>query len=883
LFQLAQHIDAPVELGIDANRLQFLPSPVEVLQSLDLSSNVTSLGKRSVARLTTFFLVCEDPQRRFDAREVSTLAHQISLVRHILDDEKLRRVLIADEVGLGKTVEAGLLIKELLEKRGGTRVIYFAPARLVSNVRKEFDRLELGFRQWSAQQADARLDDSRLIVSIHRAVHKSHRDNILASGPWDVIVVDECHHLSDWAEGGGDPREKFRLVRDLIRSQPHEGRVIFLSGTPHQGHVSRFENLVNLLKSPEDPPEALNGRVIFRTKDDIVDWDGNLLFPRRTVNPPLVVDLGQDYRNWLSAIHDYYCPPKGSYHQEPNAKQRAAGWRCAQAMQWAASSPQAGLGYLVRQAIRLGASPSTFLVSSCLAALRPYRNGPADEPIQKLFDRIFAEVKRQQTDSDVDDIEDDSDGDDGESLERLLGLLQQGLAIVNDQADAKWDFIQKNIIDTASGEKIVFFAQPIETVTAFVNYLRRVTSEDVVLIIGGQTDLERYAEVEKFWRPDGARYLVSSRAGGEGINLQVARRLVHIDVPWNPMDMEQRVGRVHRFGSRKNIVVDTIVVRESREEHAYRAARERLRLIASTMVDEERFESLFSRVICLLPPEGLQHLLIDGDLGPLSRENEDDLARMVREGFEKWREFDSKYGEQEKLIRCQNAGLVTWQDVKAFVVNYGKATERIDFFTERFQLEEGDTVAQQRETPVVQLQDGSLVACEDLGGLPAYGPDGLVAKQFGINHPYAMDLVPKLSFPDEEVGPAFMRWPKDTDLGFSLTSPVGILVFFRGTFRTDEVRGWVEHASELRYFVVSSSGEASEMSGSSKRAFMSGLHNAKIRSKMPFIDSLLKQLELLEVRLAEQLRRPSADEMEQRKRHAVASLFVGVLESENRQ
>src|SRR5690606_17854362 len=127
-----------------------------------------------------------------------------------------------------------------------------------------------------------------------------HREHILASGPWDVIVVDECHHLSDWAEGGGDPREKFRLVRDLIRKQPNEGRVILLSGTPHQGHVSRFENLINLLKSPDEPPEAINGRVIFRTKDDIVDWDGNLLFPRRTVNPPLVVDLGPIYRSWLS-------------------------------------------------------------------------------------------------------------------------------------------------------------------------------------------------------------------------------------------------------------------------------------------------------------------------------------------------------------------------------------------------------------------------------------------------------------------------------------------------------------------------------------------------------------------------------------------------------
>lgn len=872
-----QHLDAPVELGVDANRLQPLPTPGEVLHNLSVDANVSSIGKRSIARLMAYFLVCEDPQRRYDAREVSTLAHQVSLVRHILDNDNLRRVLIADEVGLGKTVEAGLLIKELLEQRPTTRIIYFAPARLVSNVRKEFDRLELSFRQWSAQQADARLDDSRLVVSIHRAVHKAHRDSILATVPWDVIIVDECHHLSDWAEGGGDPKEKFRLVRDLIRQQPNQGRVVLLSGTPHQGHVSRFENLVGLLKAPDEPQEALNGRVIFRTKDDIVDWDGHLLFPRRIVNPALVIDLGQSYRQWISAIHDHFSPPKYGSYQEPTAKQRAAGWRCAQAMQWAASSPQAGLGYLVRQAIRLGATPTEELVHQCLAALRPYRNGPHDEDVETLFRRMQNEIKRQSSESDVDDIEDDTGSDDLESLASLRRLLARGLAIIQDQADCKWEFIKTNIIDKAQGEKIVFFAQPIETVTAFVNYLKRVTDDDVSLIIGGQSDADRYAEVDRFLRPDGPRFLVSSRAGGEGINLQVAHRLVHIDVPWNPMDMEQRVGRVHRFGSRKNIVVDTVVVSQSREEHAYRAARERLRLIASTLVDADRFESLYSRVICLVPPEELQHLMIAGDLGPLSEKNEEELARMVRDGFDKWREFDALYSDQEKLIRNQDAGLATWDDVRNFMLNYGRAASRPEFYTERFQLNGNETVANQKKTSVLQLVDGTLVACEDLGGLPAYGPDGQFARQFGINQPTALELLPKLAFAEEDVGPAFVRWPKGAASFIDMPWPFAVLVYLRSTFRADEMRGWTEHANELRFFAVSESGDHRELTSVQTREFITGLQLATVRSKMPPVDSLARQISDLESKLAEALRRPSTEELEQRKRHAVASLMVCVV------
>ena len=870
-------VDAPVEQGVDSNRLTPIPTPAETLLRIQDDANVAAIGRKSLARLMAYFLVCEDPQRRFDSREVSTLAHQVSLVRHVLDSEHLRRVLIADEVGLGKTVEAGLLIQELIAKQPGLRIIYFAPARLVSNVRREFDRLGLGFRQWSSQQADARLDDPRLVVSIHRAVHKAHRDAILQTEPWDVIVVDECHHLSDWADGGGDPREKFRLVRDLIKRQHASGRIVLLSGTPHQGHVSRFENLVRLLKGPNESESALKGRVIFRTKDDIVDWDGQLLFPRRVVNQPLVVDLGEAYKLWVSAIHDYFCPPRFSPFEESTPRHRAAGWRCAQAMQWAASSPQAGLGYLVRQAIRMGADLHNKVLTSCLEQLRPYRNGAANEPMSSLFERIKNEVRRQSLDRDIDDIEENSDDAEEDDLDTLLELLDQGLAVFTQQANVKWDFIRANIIDKSNDEKIVFFAQPIETVKSFETYLRKTFGEDVSVIIGGQNDTERAAEVDKFLRSNGPRFLVSSRAGGEGINLQIARRLVHIDVPWNPMDMEQRVGRVHRFGSRRSIIVDTVVVKNSREECAYRAAREKLRLIASTMVDKDRFESLFSRVICLVPPEELQHLLIDGDVGPLSKQNEEELGRMVQEGFDKWREFDAKYAEEQNRIRNQSAGLLAWKDVENFLLQYGRANPVPDFFTERFSVAFEETKAIQNVARVVKLPDDSLIACHDLGGLPAYGPGQEVAIQFGLNTLAISQLINNLAFPSGDVGVSFLRWPKNVPLPPMEGNTFGILIFYRGTFRTDELRGWTEHATELRFFAVTGSATV-EWDKSAQRAFWDGLTQATVRAKKPKNDGLFEKICDAEASIASELRRPSPEELTERKRHAVGSLLACVIE-----
>ena len=825
-----------------------------------------------------FFLVCEDPQRRLDAREISTLAHQVSLVRHILDNESLRRVMIADEVGLGKTVEAGLLLKELLNAQPNLRVIYFAPARLVSNVRREFDRLGMGFRQWSATNADARLDDNRIIASIHRAVHPAQRDRIMNAQNWDVIVVDECHHLSDWADGGGDPREKFRLVRDLIAKQSPQGRVVFLSGTPHQGHVSRFENLLKLLCSPGEKTVAIQGRVIFRTKDDIVDWDNNLLFPRRIVNPPLVVDLGEEYKSWISDIHHYYSPK--SFGDQPNPQQRAAGWRCAQALQWAASSPQAGLGYLVRQAMRIGATPNDSLFADCLFALRPYRNGPPDEKLEPLFQRIEREVKRQIADADVDDIEDEYATDEIEGVDAgLRSLLERGLEVLSSKRNSKWDRILADIIGKSEGDKIVFFAQPIETVTAFAQFLRNATGIRPSLIIGGQTDLERDEQVNDFCRAAGPTYLVSSRAGGEGINLQIARRLVHIDVPWNPMDMEQRVGRVHRFGSRRNIIVDTLVVKDSREEHAYRVARDRLRLIASTMVDAERFESLFSRVICLLPPEELQDVLINGPEGPLTDQDQENLGEMVRGGYDKWREFDAKYSQQQKMIRSQDPGLAAWRDVKAFLMFVGKAEEVAGFVSERFTIENGTTTPAQISADVVRTSDGTIYACCDLGGLPAYGPNDQSAVQLGLNLKSILEHMNQAAFPDKDTGAAALRWPEEVCFPGNLgNAAIGFLSLIRVSLRFDSSVSWVEQSTTMHYFVVHGDGTKRELNREESRQVVDGLQKSTIRAKKPNFPNLENAIADFEQTVAQELRRPTELELAQKIRHAVTPVFACTIE-----
>ena len=865
-----------VELGVDSRRASVVPHPSELLDCLAENDTWSAASKRSLARLHAYFLVTEDPQRRLDARPVETLAHQVSLVRHILDSPQLDRVLIADEVGLGKTVEVGLLLQELLASRPTLRALYLAPARLVTNVRRELDRLGLQFRQWTSADGDARLTDNRVVASIHRAVHGQNSKRVLAAAPWDVLVVDECHHLSAWDPGGGDPRQAYKLVRSLIQAQPKDGRTIFLSGTPHQGNVNRFENLVALLRREGEPESSLAGRVIYRTKDDVRDWNNAPLFPRRQVNEPVVVDLGPRHRAWINNIHDFFKPPRDVGSAGGQARQRAAGWRCMQALQWAASSPHAGLGYLVRQALRARWSLEDEALRDALSQLRPYRLGPPDEPLPALFARVEKEIARQRDEGDIEDLEESSD-EDLEITEGLRALLVEGTHLVRTAGDEKWEVVHELLLAAAGDDKVVLFAQPVETVTALARYLHRKTGQAPAIILGGQSDAERSAQVDAFTEPTGPRYLVSSRAGGEGINLQVARRLIHIDVPWNPMDMEQRVGRVHRFGSRQTIIVDTLVVKDSREADAYRIAREKLHLIATAMVEPERFETLFARVMCLLPPESLQAVLINQPSAPFSTEDQDSIAKMVQEGFHVWREFHRRFGEQQKKIRDQDPGLAEWSDVARFLKQHADAEPASGYSTLRFQLSDSDVESVEESAEVLKLSDGRAYACGDFGGLPVTSPSG-VASPLGLNVVPVAQAIRQCAFPALASGAAHLRWNADVPRPPQLDQlPVAVLAFARQTLRPDPKTAWIEYATSLLVYVVRVGAEPVRVDGKDKRALLRGLFAATVRVKPDLPDGIVDEVRAKEASLAHDLRRPTEAELASGIRHAVTPLLAAIV------
>lgn len=861
---------SPVRNAVDAARIRPGPTFAELLDATATGESTMAQTRRAQAQLFAWFLLAEDPQRRLDARAVSTLAHQASLVRHVLGEANLKHVLIADEVGLGKTIEVGLIIRELADTRPGIRVLYLAPAGLVRNVHGELERLGLPFRIWVAgPDSWARLTDQMIVASIHRAIHPRHFDELVASGPWDMIVVDEYHHLSAWQQGGGQPTRKYRLVDELRARLPVDSRLVLMSGTPHQGHPERFENLLRLLQRGAEPRSALAGRVIYRTKEDVRDWDDQPLFPKRDVRAPLVVDLGVEHRQWLEDIHrTFEIQASGT----GEARRRALNWRCGLALQWATSSIEAGLGFLVRQAIRAQWSLGVDALRDALAALRPYRRGPADEDLDQLYHRIAKEIGQQRDHADLEDIEDDElEVDEAWRPEpaRLVRALNHGVRLLRTHRAERWHQLRREILDPAGDAKVVLFAQPIETVTSLAAYLEAIDGRRPAMIIGGQRPDERAAEVAAFWRPDGPRFLVSSRAGGEGFNLQIAHVLVHVDVPWNPMELEQRVGRVHRFMSKKTIQVHTMVVKDSREVDMYEVARKKLRSVAKTM-GLERFEQLFARVMALVAPEDLADVLVRDALGPLNDHEQDELARLVTEGYRRRQRFDHEFSSAQRDIRATSPGQATWRDLERFAVTHLGARSVAGASALRFRMADHEVLEASEEAAVLEL-DGALLACGDYAATPVTAADGRRVGQLGLNQESICLALRKLGLPEPGSGVGYVRWAALSRLPW-LEPPCGVLVYGRVNLAID-ASAYRERDVEISAHVVTSDGELRTLDGAERGTMVRALHEATVRRDGEAPPALVEALRAADHRLGMELRRPTDPAV----RHAVFPVVAMIL------
>jgi len=476
--------------------------------------------------------------------DIDPLPHQIHLVHHILASGNLNW-LIADDVGLGKTIEVGMLISALDQRGLFNRILVVTPAGLVKQWQDEF-RFKFHIDDFRIYGRDFEIRESyqwklydRVIASMDRLKTEDHVESVMQAEPWDLIIFDEAHRLSrrQWGQKL-EAAARFKLAASL---RQRTDSMLLLTATPHQGMQDKFQALLELLRPELLPeiqtlslnPEILREMVFRNQKAYVTDTEGNFIFKGK-VTRAIKVPQTSEEQVFDQKLRKYLREGYAAGRQRGRAG-RAIGFVMTVYRKLAASSVNAIHRALSRRLVRLEAE----LEDNAYSPLDSFEVderyiGEWEEYLETSGEQFFA----------------------GE-LEMLRELLADSAALL--AYDGKIthfiDHLITEILAPNPDERVLIFTEYRATQDYLSEALAaRFGAEAVNLIHGSLDQQERAAQIAAF--EDTGQYLISTEAGGEGINLQ--RRchiMVNFDLPWNPMRLVQRVGRLYRYGQQNHVVV----------------------------------------------------------------------------------------------------------------------------------------------------------------------------------------------------------------------------------------------------------------------------------------------------------------------------------------
>jgi len=591
----------------------------------------------SAERLRKVFLTYEshaipllESAAALTSARIDLLPHQIVLTHHIATASP-RRFLIADEVGLGKTIETALILRELASRGELNRALIIVPAGLVNNWHSELNEVfHLNFEIFGSEgditdrRSNAFAKHNWLIASIDTLKRPARVRRILEAPPWDLVVFDEAHHLTAHRTGKRVRRTKNYKLSEALKN--HTRDMILLSATPHQGDNFRFWMLVQLLnptlfKNHEEMVEnrhRLNVAVFRRTKADACRPDGSPLFTRRWVHTESFT-MSDEERRFYADLRQYLEDGFALAKRQGN-RGRALGFVMTIFQKIAASSFAAVRRTLRRRLLMLTVHEAILKDEALEIDARERLYDEARELIHEEFrmshdsvgcgeaDRILADVKvrllRKLNDEEL-ALASDSGADEQSAISgEELAAIPVGLALPEERlriCELLGSFPpgrETKIEKLLRGLGTLWQQNPKEKVVIFATYLGTVEllgmeidtaypGQGVVVLKGGDHGSKLAAE-RRFRTENGPRVLVCTAAGREGINLQFARILFNFDLPWNPMDVEQRIGRIHRYGQQHTAQVYNLILSDTIEGKIFLLLNDKLNEIAQTLgkVDE---------------------------------------------------------------------------------------------------------------------------------------------------------------------------------------------------------------------------------------------------------------------------------------------------------
>jgi superfamily II DNA or RNA helicase len=511
---------------------------------------------------------------------IEPLPHQLAVLDRALATDPMR-LLFADEVGLGKTIEAGLVISELKARDIIRRVLVVAPkgvqlqwiAEMADRFNEEYVLVgaggvpvDAGVNPWRAfDQVVCSLDAvkpirSRAGWSPERvAAHNDQRVHAITGAGWDLIVIDEAHHVA----GSSEDVARHRLGRLLAEATP---RLLLLSATPHSGKSDAFVRLLALLDDafvhgrPID--RATVGPLVVRTeKRHATDNDGRPLFrPRTTILSTVPYGGRTVERSLYEAVTDYV----------------RHGYRRAQAER------RPVMGFLVLLMQRLVSSST----AAILAALerRLIAATVESQPLRLFGDRAgeWGDLTGEEQLAAVADAQGLTWGDERADVEMLIDLARKS---IGSGIDAKARYLLDLLGQVARAEgdpsaKAVVFTEFVPTQEMLLDVLAGAGISAVA--INGSMSIGERRDAQDAFRTD-ARVLVSTDAGGEGVNLQFAHVVVNYDLPWSPTRIEQRIGRVDRIGQTHDVTAHNLVLESSIDAHVLSVLQDKLAVILAEL------------------------------------------------------------------------------------------------------------------------------------------------------------------------------------------------------------------------------------------------------------------------------------------------------------
>ena len=520
---------------------------------------------------------------------IRTLPHQIEAVYLKMLPQPRLRFLLADDPGAGKTIMAGLLIKEMKLREAIDRVLILCPSPLTIQWQDEMLRwfgesFDIIFSAVDQQQlTNPWQRSSQVIASIDYAKQDAVRERVWQQR-WDLIIIDEAHKCSAYTKKSstrGDEVEKTKRYQlaEHLTAQP-AGHVLLLTATPHHGDDDRFAHFIRLLDPdlfPEphrSPAKAGEMRreilslgpdcpwALRRVKEDLKDLKGNRLFPDRHAHT-ITFRLNRDEYELYKAVTAYI----NEFLPQASGRKKASVALVRTVLQRRlASSTMA-----VFESIRRRLEKQQLLLDE-LENLSPPQRA---RRLAQLHGRV---VDDEQDEDDLDEAERDqlTDGfTDAIELDQLrteIAALQELLArarrVRDLGADSKLTALQECLKRAEFNEltdgrgKLLIFTEHRDTLNHLRDHLEK-WGYTVTEIHGGMNPHERRHAQEDFRTTK--QICVATEAAGEGINLQFCRLMINYDLPWNPTRLEQRLGRIHRIGQERDVHAFNFVASQSEE------------------------------------------------------------------------------------------------------------------------------------------------------------------------------------------------------------------------------------------------------------------------------------------------------------------------------